>query len=312
MVSLESGLPSPHVPVVAPPSPPVATVHVDLDGALDIYEGHGWEWNHADDPVFESGVANFLRFFADNGVRATLFVIARSVRDPGRRRLLDEAVRLGHEVASHSLTHSYLTRIDRRAKEREIVESRKLLQDELGVPVHGFRAPGYRIDRESLELLAAAGYDYDSSVFPTARYAAAVGIGIETLRAPHYPVVGSDFIEWSMPDHRPFPVPFNPSYALLLGDWLFRNGVRRFRKTERPLALLFHLIDLADPLPAAYLRGASSKIFTLSTLSAAAKRERCQRMLDQVRGDYTLKTTREAIAGWRAADSPARGVRANR
>ncbi len=37
-----------------------------------------------------------------------------------------------------------------------------------------------------------------------------------------------------MPDHRPFPLPFNPSYALVLGDWLFRGGLRRFREARAP------------------------------------------------------------------------------
>lgn len=295
-----SDQPTPSVPALSPP----AAVHVDLDGAREIYEGHGWGWPHADDPIFESGLREFLDFLSANQVRATLFVIARSVLDPCRRPLLEAAVAQGHEIGSHSLTHQYLPSIDPAEKRREIAESRKLLEDELGVPVRGFRAPGYRMDRASLELLADHGYDYDSSAFPTAAHAAALGTTVEALRAPHQPVPGRSLVEWPMPDHRPFPLPFNPSYSLLLGDWLFRSGVRRFRRTGRPLALLFHLIDLADPLPAGRLRGLSSRIFTLSTMPAARKRERCQRMLDLARREYRLMTTLEAIAEWRRGGAP--------
>lgn len=289
-------------------SPPPATVHVDLDGAREIYEGHGWDYPHADDPIFESGLRNFLDFLASNRVSATLFVIARTVRDPRRRALLEAAVEQGHEIASHSLNHRYLTRIDATGKREEIGESRRLLERELGVKVRGFRAPGYRIDHESLGILADCGYRYDSSAFPTSRYATALQSSVERLEGPHRPLPGRDLIEWPMPDHRPLPLPFNPSYSLLLGPWLFRSGAARFRRGGRPLTLLFHLIDLADPLGAERLRGVSSKLYTLSTMSAARKRERCQAMLDQVRGAFRVVPTLEAIAEWEdanAAPSPA-------
>ncbi|MEO6445130.1 MAG: polysaccharide deacetylase family protein [Gemmatimonadaceae bacterium] len=294
---------SPNSNTPASPIPPPATVHVDLDGAQDIYEGHGWSYPHGDDPIFESGLRSFLHFFSENGIKATLFVIARSLEDPRKRALIEAAVEQGHEIASHSLTHSYLTQIDSAGKRREIGESKQLLERELGVQVKGFRAPGYRIDYESLELLADSGYEYDSSAFPTAKYAAALRTTVDTLRAPHYPLPGKSLVEWSMPDHRPSPVPFNPSYSLLLGGWLFRSGLDRFRRSGRPLALLFHLIDLADPLAPSRLRGFSSKVFTLSTMSAERKRQRCQAMLEQVQRHYRIITTAGAIAEMRNAGS---------
>lgn len=285
---------------------PSATVHIDLDGAQDIFEGRGWGYASADDPVFETGMRHALDFFAASGVKATLFVIARSLRDKRKRALIDEAARAGHELASHTLNHRYLTQLDTKGKREEIRGSRELMEQELGVPVLGFRAPGYRIDRESIELLVECGYAWDSSVFPTAKYATALGMPVETLRAPHTPIPGSDFVEWPMPDHRPFPLPFNPSYSLLLGDWLFRGGVRRFRAGGRPLSLLFHLIDFSEPLAADRLRGLASKVFTLSTLGADEKRARCHSMLRLVRDNYRIMTTYEAIAEWRGAQPESR------
>ena len=290
--------PSP-IPPGLDPAAPAATVHVDLDGAQDIYEGHGWEYSHTDDPIFETGLRNFLEFFAANGVRATLFVIARSLDDPRKRALIEDAVREGHEIASHSLTHAYLPQLSSAGKRREIAESRQRLEGDLGVRVRGFRAPGYRIDRESLEILADCGYDYDSSAWPTPKWARALASTVATLSAPHRPIDGSPFVEWTMPDYRPFPVPFNPSYSLLIGTWYFRQGLRRYRRSARPLAMLFHLIDLSEPLPADRLRGVSSRVFTLSTASAARKLQRCQQMLDLVRSQYRIMTTADAIDEWR-------------
>lgn len=231
-----------------------------------------------------------------------MFVVARSLHDPRKRALIEAAVEQGHEIASHSLSHRYLTQLDTAGKEEEIGTSRRILEEELGIRVRGFRAPGYRIDYESLEILAAHGYEYDSSAFPTVRYATALRSTLERLRSPHRPVAGQELVEWPMPDHRPFPLPFNPSYSLLLGSWLFRAGLNRFRRNDRPLALLYHLIDLAEPLPAASLPGFAARVFTLSTMSAERKVARCGAMLDQVKRKYRLVTTREAIDEWRAGE----------
>jgi hypothetical protein len=87
------------------------------------------------------------------------------------------------------------------------------------------------------------------------------------------------------------PFPFNPSYSLLLGAQYFKWGVARSHRRDVPLCLLFHLTDLAEPLPAPRLTGFRSKLFTLSLLDATEKRRRCQEMLDVVSRHYALTTT---------------------
>jgi polysaccharide deacetylase family protein (PEP-CTERM system associated) len=51
----------------------------------------------------------------------------------------------------------------------QVVESKKILEDLCGQNVVGYRAPTFSIVRETmwaLDVLAEAGYEYDSSVFP--------------------------------------------------------------------------------------------------------------------------------------------------
>lgn len=281
-----------------------AVIHVDLDGAREIFAGHGWTYpSQGVDPVFSSGMRRLLEFLRQHRVRATLFVVAHALKDSAQRALLEEAVADGHEIASHSLTHQYLTQIEPDAKRREIAESRVLLERALGVSVQGFRAPGYRIDRDSLELLGASGYLWDSSAFPTRRHASALACTTQALRRPHRPLGTHPLIEWSLPDYRPLPLPFQPSYSLLLGDWLFRAGIDRHRRLGQPLTLLFHLIDFADPLPTAMRRGLARRIFTLSTISGEDKAARCSAMLAAVRMHYRLTTTAEAITAWQIEDA---------
>jgi len=267
-----------------------AAIHLDLDGAADIYRVHGWKYEWDYDPLFETGLHHALEFFEQAGIRATLFVISRHLEDRRKRVLLEEAVRNGHEIASHSVTHRHLTKLSSQDKRREIFDSRERLMAVLGTEVLGFRAPGFQIDRESLELIAEAGYDYDSSTFPTATFARRVGVN--SLRpCPHRLMDGCDLVELSLPPHHPLPFPFHPSFSLVLGRPYFQLGFHMFRKRKSPMVLLFHLTDFADPLPQAWLPGWKSRIYTLSHLSGASKRLHCRKIIDFVRNECQIVPT---------------------
>src|SRR5262249_23510115 len=151
-------------------------------------------------------------------------------------------------------THAYPRLIDSDQKRFEIAESRERLEKLPGVRIRGFRAPGYQIDRESIELLASYGYAWDSSAFPTDTFAGRLNVDAERLAAPGR-VFGNHLTELPLPDHRPSPIPFSPSYSLLFGVPYFRWGLTRAYRTGAPLVLLFHLTDLADPLPPERLTG---------------------------------------------------------
>lgn len=262
-----------------------AVIHVDLDGAAEIYEMHGWRHEGADDPLFDSGLRHALDFFDAAGIRATLFVIGRQLDDPAKRELLQEAVRRGHEIASHTMTHRRLTSLGADEQRRELFESRERIGAALGVEADGFRAPGFHIDRKALETIAEAGYRYDSSLFPNEGVPA----------SPHRPLAGKSLVELSMPGCAPLPFPFHPCFSLVLGMTYYGLALRRFRAREVPLVFLFHLTDFADSLPASRLKGWGSRFYTLSYLSGAHKRNRCLRMLNAVRQSFHIVTTREFL-----------------
>jgi hypothetical protein len=152
----------------------------------------------------------------------------------------------------------------------------------------GFRAPGFHMDAESLALLAEAGYRYDSSFFPGKRIAP----------EPHRPIAGKGLFELSMPSCAPLPFPFHPCFSLVLGMNYFQLALRRFHRRNVPLVFLFHLTDFADPLPRTHLRGWGSKFYTLSHLNGTAKRDRCRRMLDEVRKFFRIVTTQELLENY--------------
>jgi hypothetical protein len=276
---------------------------MDLDGFTDICRVHGWPCGDDRDALSGSGMGNALEFFSRERIPATLFAIAQDVHDAAKRRRLHEAVTQGHEIASHSVTHRTLTRLSAEEKRREIVDSRATLQDALSVPVRGFRAPGFAVDAESLHFVEEAGYDYDSSLFPGRSGAKRVGLATIPV-APHHPLRGTGRLrELPMPPRASLPFPFHPSYSLVMGNWYFELGLRRVRPNAAPLVLLFHLTDFADPLPAYQLHGWKARLYTLSSISAADKLDRCRRMLEAVRKRYRIVSTAELLRDWTTSAS---------
>jgi peptidoglycan/xylan/chitin deacetylase (PgdA/CDA1 family) len=257
-------------------------VHVDLDGARHIFRAHGWTYDQADDPLFESGLERALAFFMEEGVTATLFLVAEDLDDPARRALIERALEDGHEIASHTSTHRLLTGLDPAEREREILGSRERIGTALGIDVAGFRAPAYAFDRSDLATVARAGYAYDSSVLPN-----------RMPDGPFHPLGESSIVELPLPTYRPLPLPSHPSYALVLGEWYFRTGLARALRSEAPMVLLFHLTDFAKPFDGA--RGISQRVFTISHRSQESKVDACRRMLRHIAQRRTWTTTASVL-----------------
>ncbi len=269
---------------------PPAVIHVDLDGAGDIFSAQGLNRKSQQDPLFESGLEACLDFLDRQNLTATLFVIARDLKDPRKLELLKRAVARGHEIASHSVTHPRLSECSFEQKKSEIFESKRLLEESLGTEVKGFRAPSYTIDRESFQLVCDAGYSFDSSVYPDARFARKLRIPA-VLPVPFRPLLDEDTVELPLPAYRPAPFPFHPSYSQVLGGWYFNWRLKAFRTTGNPLVLLFHLADFSEPLAKKDLPSIRAKVFTQSHRPAAAKLEHCEKVVGRVRELYEITTT---------------------
>jgi peptidoglycan/xylan/chitin deacetylase (PgdA/CDA1 family) len=69
-----------------------------------------------------------------------------------------EMYHAGWEVGSHSINHYDLTKLNDEKKRREIVESRQLLEEQLGIPILTFAYPfGYK-DSAVVDYVNFAGY----------------------------------------------------------------------------------------------------------------------------------------------------------
>ncbi len=167
-------------------------VSVDLDAVACYYRIHALgepPAGPARHAILRRCLPRFAELFARHGVRATFFVVGADLgEDAEGRALLADLARAGHELANHSHTHRYdFARLPRAAMAEEIDRAHAAVGDCAGAAPLGFRAPGYAITGDVLELLAARGYRYDSSVFPSAAYYGAKALVMAAMRATGRP-----------------------------------------------------------------------------------------------------------------------------
>lgn len=107
-----------------------------------------------------------------HGFSATCYLVAEHIGDHNawdadelrvRKPLMDMSrvrdwLAGGMHVGSHTLTHPHLPRLERAQKRHEIVHSRALLEDRLGIAVEHFCFPYGDHDDECLEHVAEARY----------------------------------------------------------------------------------------------------------------------------------------------------------
>ena len=291
---------------------PVAYVSVDVD-PVDVHlSGYGVRREPCD-RVYDTAVPRMLDLLARLGIRATFFVIARDAeRLAGLWR---EVAQSGHEIASHSLTHPLpFARLSSASLLHELRESRQRLEAVTDAPVAGFRAPGWDVDPETIEAIAAAGYRYDASVMPSPAYLAgdvlrrllsrgkAPGTGVIRAarrafapRSPHR--TGRLRTLWE------FPVAVSPLMRVPLTHTLWyiappavcRATYRAIVRRHEPLSYQFHAVDLLavreDDLDGRIARHPGMQ------WPLARKLELLEQVLSDIAGRYRVQTFSEAVNG---------------
>jgi peptidoglycan/xylan/chitin deacetylase (PgdA/CDA1 family) len=162
-------------------------VSVDLDALACYYRVHAL----GEPPtgpgrfaILRRCLPRFAELLARHELRATFFVVGADLEeDTEGRALLAELARAGHELANHTHTHRYdFARLPQAAMAEEIDRAHAVVGACAGTAPLGFRAPGYAINSDALDLLQARGYRYDSSVFPSAAYYGAKALVMAAMR----------------------------------------------------------------------------------------------------------------------------------
>ncbi|MDX2166199.1 MAG: DUF3473 domain-containing protein [Deltaproteobacteria bacterium] len=192
-----------------------------------------------------------LEAFADAGACATFFVLGDvAARHPALVRRIAAA---GHEVGSHGHLHRHLRDQLWSEFRADVQRSLHTLEDVLGAPVRGFRAPYFGIRsgvQWPLAQLAELGIGYDSSVLAIDR---PPGLELVSPRAPYRHPNGL----WEAPVAilqiaRFWHLPLASGAGLrLLPPALFARALQRFERDVGAGVFYLHPWELDPDSPTA-------------------------------------------------------------
>ncbi len=229
-----------------------------------------------------------LDLFERNNTKITFFVLGWVAER--EKKLVEEIHQRGHEVACHGYSHQLVYNQTPAVFREETLRSKALLEDIIQAPVKGYRAASYSITEKSkwaLDILAEAGFVYDSSIFP--------------IRHDRYGMPGSpeDPYLLTTPNGMTL-VEFPLSTAKLLGSVLpiagggyfrlypylvTRAGLNQINRQQRPFIFYLHPWEIDADQPRV-----PAKLFSrFRHYNNLAKCEtRLQRLLDDFKFDTTF------------------------
>lgn len=182
--------------------------------------------------------------------RATFFVLGWVAAR--RTDIVRRIASAGHEIASHGMNHYRVDELTLEQFARDVRESRKLLQDVTGQPVLGYRAPCYSLTskhQHHLDALCEAGYEYDSSVYPTRTMLATYGDAASAI-GPHN--IRNGLWEFPLPTvhigTKRWPVATGA--YLRLFPWFYTKwGIEQNLQAGRPVVVNIHPWELDSNQP---------------------------------------------------------------
>ncbi len=205
-------------------------VESDWGGRLGVTQGNC--------QGLEKAMPYILRIFKKFGIKATFFISSEIVTS--YTDLLYDIKENGHELASHGFKHNIkYDRITNNELVEQVIISKSLLEDNIGVSPIGFRTPQLRMNPQLHTVLKNQNFKYDSSMasgfFPT-RY--------NNLQISAKPFIRDRLWE--------IPIPSMPYLGIPMGLlWINAIGFNAFRflleKSERDDIIIYlHPFDLIE------------------------------------------------------------------
>ncbi|MFK5948355.1 MAG: DUF3473 domain-containing protein [Methylococcales bacterium] len=239
----------------------------------------------------ESNTDVILELLETANVKGTFFILGWiAKRYPQVVKKISE---LGHEVASHGMSHQLIYNQDMNVFKQETIDSKKLLEDLSQQPVNGYRAATYSITNKSLwalDILVDAGFKYDSSIFPMRhdRYGISDACAVPNIvKTPK----GQSLVEFpiSTVKNRYFTLPIaGGGYFRLFPYKLTQWGLSSINKNNTPFVFYIHPWEIDTNQPRVEGISKSTKFRHYNNIS------RCSSRLTSLLKDFEF-TTMEVV-----------------
>lgn len=108
------------------------------------------------------GAARILDLLKAHGIRSTWFVPGFTIET--YPAVCEALVKAGHEIGHHSWTHTAPALQSREQEEEDMVRANEAIRRLTGRKARGYRSPAWDLSANTIDLLLAQGFEYDSSL----------------------------------------------------------------------------------------------------------------------------------------------------
>jgi polysaccharide deacetylase family protein (PEP-CTERM system associated) len=236
---------------------PLRCISIDVEEYFHIEAAHGTiareRW--ADWPSrVERNVDLLLSLFYRHGRAATFFILGDVARrNPAVSKKIAAA---GHEIASHGTGHDRLHRLNPATFREDLLTSRKLLEDQTGQRVIGYRAPTFSVVAQTawaIDVLSECGFAYDASIFPVTHPLYGVPAApdrpfyVKPARGSATRLLEVPPLTWTAGGKK--LAVAGGGYFRLLPLWFMKRGLAQAAKQGRPAILYFHPWEFDPGMP---------------------------------------------------------------
>lgn len=107
-------------------------------------------------------ILKYASFLSSHNIKGTFFVTIDFIKYS--KPYLLKVIKLGHEIGLHCYSHHSYKKVSIEDFKKELIESKRILKEELNIVPVGFRFPSFKYRPELLDVLKEQGFIYDSSV----------------------------------------------------------------------------------------------------------------------------------------------------
>lgn len=197
-------------------------------------------------------IIDFLDMLDGLHIKATFFIVAGLVeRDTD---IIREIAARGHTIGCHGLDHILLYEKENADFLEEIKNAKSLIEAAVKCEVGGYRASCFSLERDKLELVREAGYEYDSSKILFKQHPLYRNLDLSGYEKVDDLVYQQDnFVEYETPTLQigKFDIPISGGgYIRLFPFWMIKILIRKYEKKQKNFLLYMHPFELTDiPLP---------------------------------------------------------------
>ena len=196
------------------------------------------------------GLDRYIELMDRYNIKATLFVLCSLL--PLIKDKLKKYMQNGHRIELHGSSHKSPTLLSDEEFRREMIESKEMIERELGITVKGYRAPLFSLDDNKLKILQDLGFRYDASKLD---YTHARNVGTITVEYfkqflnGAYKSASNNFYEFSVLTSSFFGkiFPISGGGYLRLAPWQFMKPIiENYIKSNDYYVFYLHPLDITE------------------------------------------------------------------